>query len=433
MKKVLATIIKEWLLLKRDIAGLMLLLLMPAALIVVMALVQDAPFKDYQDVKFDLLVANEDGGSLSEEIITGLNKSGRFRLIEVIEGRKLDEQSLKNTLQRGDYQVGILIPKGATAEVVNAANILANSLAKKLGVSTMPQRERRDSMYVRIYFDPVSRPAFRMSISFALDRFITSACSNLLVSRMSNLSKSLADSSDSDTQGAGFTEAFAGIGTKEAPVSDRGRELLHINSVQHNVPAWAIFGMFFIVVPIAGHMIRGREDGSAMRIALIPNTAWQAMLGRILFYTLICTAQFWIMVALGLWFMPVLGLPALYLGTHAWLLLPVSVIIGLVATAYGNLCGVFFKTTNQAMPFGAISIVILSALSGLWVPIELLPHAMQQIARVSPLHWALHAIHTVILRDGTAMDIIKDITFLLLLSLVFFAIGLRKAASLQRS
>ncbi len=35
------------------------------------------------------------------------------------------------------------------------------------------------------------------------------------------------------------------------------------NSVQHNVPAWSIFAMFFIVIPIAGNMIREREDGSA--------------------------------------------------------------------------------------------------------------------------------------------------------------------------
>lgn len=430
MKKIIATIIKEWLLLKRDVAGLMLLLLMPAALIVVMALVQDAPFKDYQDIKFDLVVADEDGGSLSKEIITGLKKSGRFNLIETIDGQKLQEQSLKQTLQEGKYPVGILIPKGATAEVANAANILANSISKKLGVGTMPARERRDSMYVRIYFDPVSRPAFRTAIAFALDRFITSACSNLLVERLSTLGKSLADSS---MQGESFTDAFAGIGTKEAPLSNRGVEATHINSVQHNVPAWAIFGMFFIVVPIASHMIREREDGSAMRISLIPNAAGQAMLGRILFYMLICTVQFWIMIGLGIWVLPLLGLPALYLGMNSGLLIPISFAIALTATTYGNLVGSYFKTTNQAMPFGAISVVILSALSGLWVPVELLPKVLQQIASTSPLHWALHAIHTVILRDGGMTDILKDLTFLLLLAFVFFLVSLRRNASMRRS
>ena len=47
----------------RDPGGLLLLLIMPAALIIVMALVQDAPYRDYQEMKFEILVANKDKGS----------------------------------------------------------------------------------------------------------------------------------------------------------------------------------------------------------------------------------------------------------------------------------------------------------------------------------------------------------------------------------
>ena len=43
---------------RRDIAGMLLLLLMPAFLIIIMAWVQDAPFKDYQEQRFDLLLTD---------------------------------------------------------------------------------------------------------------------------------------------------------------------------------------------------------------------------------------------------------------------------------------------------------------------------------------------------------------------------------------
>jgi len=56
---------------QRDISGLLLLLVMPAALIVVMALVQDAPFRDYQELSFDLLLADNDHGSLARQITMG--------------------------------------------------------------------------------------------------------------------------------------------------------------------------------------------------------------------------------------------------------------------------------------------------------------------------------------------------------------------------
>lgn len=432
MKNIIATIIKEWLLLRRDFAGLMLLFLMPAILIVVMALVQDAPFRDYQELRFDLLLVDNDHGKLAEEIKNGLKQSKNFNVIESIDGRALNDSSLKQMLKKGDYHVGIIIPKGATAEVVNSANLIANDLSKKLGLGgTMPSRETRGDTYVRMYFDPVSKPTFRTSISFALDRFITYSCSNLLVQRIASMSKLAGDTAVAPT--ADFKKVFAGIGIKEEVLNDSKDDKTYINSVQHNVPAWAIFGMFFIVIPIAGNMIKEREDGSAVRIALIPNAQRLVALGRILFYTIICSVQFWVMAAIGIWLLPHIGLPSLYLGAHGWVLIPLSIAIAFAATSYGYFSGTVFKTTNQAMPFGAISIVILSALGGLWVPIELLPPVMQKVAMISPLHWSLEAVHNVILRNEDFSGVAKHILFLLVFGSVLWLISIYKNNSRNRS
>lgn len=421
MKKLIATIIKEWILLRRDAAGLMLLFLMPAILIVVMALVQDAPFRDYQEIRFDLLLVDEDQGSLAKEIKAGLKQSKTFRVIEEIDGKPLTDSSLKTLLRKGDYHVGIVIPKGATAEVANSANIIANNISKKLGLGgTMPARESRGDRYVRMYFDPVSKPTFRTSISFALDRYVTYSCSNILVQRISKLSKLAGDTTEAD---ADFKKVFAGIGIREEVLNERYANKTHINSVQHNVPSWAIFGMFFIVIPIAGHMIREREDGSAVRIELIPNAFRLVALGRILFYTVLCTLQFWLMVAIGLWILPLMGLPALFLGTHAAALIPVSIAIAFAATSFGYFAGAVFRTTNQAMPFGAISIVVLSAMGGLWVPVELLPPVMQKVAMISPLHWSLEAVHHIILRNANIGSVAPHILFLLCFGLVLWTIS----------
>ncbi len=387
-------------------------------------MVQDAPFRDYQELRFDLLLVDNDRGSLATEIKTGLGQSKNFNVVDSIEGKPLTQNLLKELLLKGDYHVGIVIPKGATAEVANSANIIANDISKKLGISgSMPARASRNTNYVRMYFDPVSKPTFRTSISFALDRFVTYSCSNILVQRISKLSKIAGDTASSASN---FKTVFAGIGIKEEVLNDKGNDKTHINSVQHNVPAWAIFGMFFIVIPIAGHMIKEREDGSAVRIELIPNALRLVALGRILFYTIICAVQFWLMVAIGLWFLPLLGLPSLYLGAHGWVLIPVSVSIAFAATAYGYFAGAVFKTTNQAMPFGAISIVILSAMGGLWVPVDLLPSVMQRVAMISPLHWSLEAVHNIILRNAGIQGVMKHIAFLLSFGLILWLLSIYK-------
>ena len=42
------------------------------------------------------------------------------------------------------------------------------------------------------------------------------------------------------------------------------------NATQHNVPAWSMFAVFFIVVSLAGNMIRERETGCLNRLMTMP-------------------------------------------------------------------------------------------------------------------------------------------------------------------
>ncbi len=420
MKKITATIIKEWQLMRRDISGLLLLLVMPAALIIVMALIQDAPFKDYQELRFDLLLADNDHGRLARQITDGLKQSKNFRIVDSIDGKPVTEQVVTKLLGDGKYKIGIVIPSGVTAEIVNSANIVVNDISRKTGMDArLPIRGMREQIYIHLYFDPVSKPAFRTAISSALDKYIAYSCSNILMQRLAMLSNDSNPASDTGNQ-ENLRKVMQGICVKEEPLSDKAKYTQHLSSVQHNVPAWAIFGMFFIIIPIAGHMIREREDGSALRISLIPSAASYVAMGKIIFYTFICALQFMLMLCIGLWAMPLFGLPALFPGLHSWLLLPIAISIGFAATAYGFLVGTLFKTINQALPFGSVSIVILSAIGGIWVPVGILPHTMQLMAMASPLHWSLEAVNQVILRNGDLSSVMPAISILLISGAAFW-------------
>lgn len=422
MKKIIATIIKELLLLRRDVSGMLLLVIMPAVLIVVMALVQDAPFRDYQEVKFDLLLSDNDGGTLAKAIKENLGSSKNFKVIESIDGRPVDDQSLKGQLRSGNYRVGIIIPKGATAEAINAANTMANMLAEKLSIGKLPQRERRDNVHIGLYFDPLAKPAFRTAMTFALDKFITASSTNLLISRIAKLSGAAPDTGDN---GSELKTLFSGISIKEEILGSKGMtNPSRISSVQHNVPAWAIFGMFFIVVPLSGHMIGERLEGSALRLRLIPHAQAGIAMGKILFNTFICCVQFVAMCCIGIWVLPLMGLSALNLGAHPLALFPIIFATGFAATAYGYFIGTFFKTTTQALPFGAISIVLLAAIGGILVPKEILPPLMQKIALVSPLYWGLDGVNEIMVRDGGIQSVGLNIVVLTVLALFLWGVSL---------
>lgn len=422
LSKILATLQKEWLLLRRDVGGILVLLLMPAVLIVVMAMVQDAPFRDYQEIRFDLLAADADQSTLSTELLNGLEKSGHFNITRLPAADIPDTTQLKTMLRRGNAHVGILIPKGAEAELNNAANKVANQLAgATMGGGRLPSREARN-LHISVYFDPASRPTLRSAVYFALDKFIAYANTQQLVRRLTRLSgDTTLAASDSMLQ-----QTFSALSVQIAGLDTKGSEAGSISSVQHNVPAWAIFGMFFIVVPITSHQIREREEGSAMRLELIPYAHLSVALGKVLFFMMVCTLQFYIMCGVGVWLMPLLGLAALQMGAHPEALLLLVLAIAFCATSYGYFLGAYFKTVNQAMPFGALSVVILAAIGGTWVPVELLPDAVQYTAMISPLHWGLSGANQLMLRGGGLSEIWVQLLMLLALGSTLVLLGLWK-------
>ena len=190
-----------------------------------------------------------------------------------------------------------------------------------------------------------------------------------------------------------------------------------LNSIQHNVPAWTMFAMFFILYPLAGNFIKEREEGSMLRLRLISGSQFPVIAGKFAFYFLVCLVQFVMMVAVGIFVMPLLGLNRLVLGGDALNIFITACAVAMAATGYGVLIGVYFKTAQQALSFGSVSVVILSAIGGVWVPVYVMPEILQTLSRFSPMSWGLEAFNDLFLRQASIGVILPDV-----LKLVGFAL-----------
>jgi ABC-2 type transport system permease protein len=421
MLRLLATIRKEWQLLLRDKMGLILLFAMPLVLITVMALIQDAPFKDYQEIKFDILTVDNDQGRLGRHVKEGLAAGGQFNIIDSLDGKPVTAAYAKTLVNEGKYKISIIVPEGATAAIVSNANRIVNDITHRMGMAvSLPVKKSNDSLNVIIYFDPAAKKAFKGAIHQALDNFLTQVETEMLLDRIrgqlhnKDVTETATDTVPIRLQAVGLEEHSTGNGREMNVIS---------NSVQHNVPAWSIFAMFFIVIPIAGNMIREREDGSLLRMKLIPGSYLAILAGKMLFFVGVCVLQFYLMMLVGIYLMPLLDLPKLVMGHHHGATILVAAGIGLAATAYGILIGTLFKTPNQALNFGAISIVILSAIGGIWIPMEVMPAKMQVLGHLSPLGWGLDAINDIYLRNGDIDYVWKNVLRLIITGLAMLAIA----------
>jgi ABC-2 type transport system permease protein len=132
------------------------------------------------------------------------------------------------------------------------------------------------------------------------------------------------------------------------------------------------------------------------------------------------------MLGIGMHILPWMGLPQLHLGAHPLAVIPVAVAIAFSATTYGYFIGSWFRTTNQALPFGAISVVILSAMGGIWIPVDILPKTVQHMAMCSPLYWALDGVNQLFLRNLGLASVSRHLLILTGISLVLWMLAYLK-------
>ena len=172
-------------------------------------------------------------------------------------------------------------------------------------------------------------------------------------------------------------------------------------SVQQNVPAWLVFGMFFVMSAMSGLWLIERENGVTARLHSfgVPNST--LLLSKIIPYLGVNALQAVLMLTVGVWLMPLLGADALQLKGINWpALLLVIAAISAAAVGLALLVACLVRTQAQAGALVPILNVLMAAIGGIMVPKFVMPTFMQRLAELSPMNWGLEGLLTVLLRHG---------------------------------
>lgn len=414
MLRLYSTIQKEMLILLRDKGGLIIMFIMPMAMITLMALIQDAPFRDYQEMKIPLLLVNNDNGNLGSTIDSGLYNSKIFEITKL----SLSTKEVKQKVKSGDYNIAIIIPENAS-DLLNSK--VSHFVTKKLNEAGLSDSLKIDEskltaeLSLEILFSPDTKKSFKSSIISSLKQS-TSKIETQTLLKLFNKELKLPDNGGNEKM-----KDFVDL--KEINTVETTVEELKLNSVQHNVPAWTIFGMFFIVISMSGSIIKERDEGSYTRILTMPGSYITVLIGKISAYLGICLIQCVLMLMVGLYILPNMGLPVLIIGNSIWAITIVAVSAGLAATGYGILIGTIFKTHQQASTFGAVSVVILAALGGIWVPVFVMPEYIRMMSEFSPLFWGLSAFHKLFLNGGDIQSVLPNVLKLLVFCFINLGIA----------
>ncbi|MDN5423156.1 MAG: ABC transporter permease, partial [Chryseobacterium sp.] len=110
--KLWRSFVKEILLLKRDIGGIVIIFVMPLLLIVTITLIQDSTFKNLEGSKIPIIFIDNDKSEVSKNIKQELETSKTFQLLT-----NYTEKSAQDAVFSGDYQMAIVIPENLTKDL----------------------------------------------------------------------------------------------------------------------------------------------------------------------------------------------------------------------------------------------------------------------------------------------------------------------------
>lgn len=357
MKKLFAIIKKDCLLLLRDKAGLLVLFILPVSLLILMTMIQSNI--DGKTKTLKILIAVQRDRGMAHTIREQLLKAKSFEVTEVEYKNQASIDAAIKSVAEGDHQALIV-------------------LSKKINWKLTKQSKR-----VPVYFDP-NLPSDRVdTIKIAFEHILQSI-------QLKALQKQLPNQLRKPTDWFKLDSEFPSMGNVH----------LQPSPVQQNVPAWTLFGMFFIVIPLAGQMVRERSEGIYWRLHLAPVSQSLLLFGKSISFLMLNMSQLGVMIAVGIWGFPYFQLASLDIGNQEFSIFLIGICSSLAAIGFGLVIGNYSRSYQQATSIGPFLIVITAAVSGIFVPSYIMPSSFQTLSVYSPMYWAQSSFLNVLVRQS---------------------------------
>lgn len=376
---------KELLLLRRDVHGLLLLFVMPSLFILIMSFALSDQYESHNPTISYYLV-DKDKNAASETLIDTLAEQPQFKRLIASEN---DSQSLLQNTSDDDAQFLLvvnpdhrqrLLAGGAALELNIAPG--TNSASAQLFASFL--REQLTKIYVeQSLVDAFGAGAMSSGLDMEMERALAI--------------RSLYNS---------------GAGQEQTPTA-----------VQQNVPAWLLFAMFFITLPLSTTLIREREQGTLGRLRSMGVSNYQFLLGKLIPFFVLNLLQVGAMLLVGIYLIPALGGERLEILGSAGALLVISSAAALAAVSYALLIANIASTTEQATIAAGVCNIIMAALGGIMVPRFIMPPIMQDLSQWSPMAWGLDGFLDILLRAGDVADVMPEAGRLIALAILLLLLA----------
>lgn len=333
-------------------------------------------------------------GPAGSVALVGAESGLRTQLVEQLEAANVevsptDEERMRQRVARGSDDVGVVIPEEAVsaygAGQAFELEMVAGGQGNAAGVAQIV-RTAAGAMTLRVGQEAAllaQADASEQEVAAALDEAQTQVAPATTVS----------------TDASGLAESFQGLGQFDLGASSQ-----------------LLLFTFLTTLSGAATLISARRQGVIRRMMSAPVTAGQTLLG-LAFGRLVIALFQGAYIVLATW---------LLFGVDWGDLLAVLVLLvafGLVAAGVSMIIGVLADNEGLATGLAVGGGLVLAAVGGSMVPLEIFPDTMRRVAHLTPHAWGYDAMAVIQRRGGSVLDILPELGVLLAMAVGTLVLG----------
>jgi ABC-2 type transport system permease protein len=393
MIKILYILKKEFLVMGRDVHSLMVLFIMPVAFILIMSLAMRDLFDTHGANQIKILVVNQDNSDPSIAFIKTLENLRTFSFHHMADSAGID--FIRHKMFQEDYKFALVVEKGFS---LIADSNESNTARRQMILLVKPSVNRQTYT--------ILKNTFAASLAKARVAYLIKGQEEMLAYAGIDIEKVMKPTGDL-------------IETRY--VSKSKLKFKVPTSVQQSVPAWLVFSMFFVVIPISNTFIAERNYGTLLRLQSMNISTGLLLVGKLLPFFIVNLIQVVLMILVGIYVVPFLGGDALTMGDSYGGLLLITTAVSFCSISFALLVASVAKTTEHSTTIGGVFNIILGALGGIMIPKFVMPDFMQTLSVLSPMSWGLDGFLDIFLRNGNILDVMKESLLLFLIGLVMLS------------
>lgn len=423
MRSILVLLRKDFSLLARNRAALLLTFIVPLVLIALFGYVFGLYGKDSGPAGIPLAVVDESGNPAAAQLLAALRREKAFRVITTRtlpdkSQAPLTEADLRPLMQDNRFRFALVLPRDLVGE---------NELGLHLKILSNPRNDIEtqtvNGLLQKTIFSHVPQLLGQSLQARAkgflggpkLTQFNDSIANTVAKTFGGDAAKIRAQMDRGDFGLGEFLRDDGTQGDGSAAGSDLFGQLVRIESEQvvgkdvraagatRVVGGWAVQFLLFAVSASAAALFYERDRGLFQRLLATPTTRAQVLWAKFGYGVILGLVQLLVLFTAGRF------LYGIDVEHHFLQLALVSMFAAAACTAFGLLLAAFAPTPEAANGMATLVILLMSAVGGAWFPVTFMPEAIQTISKLTIVYWSMEGFSQVLWSHASVTELLPTL------------------------